>query len=1052
MTAFSFSCLPDSLGQHYPFVHYNQDHGLPGSPVTAFLRDSRQYMWVANYNGLSITDGFRFRVLTTTDGLIANSIRCLEEDNHGQIWIGTDSGISIFDGFRFKNYPSGEQIGAGIVWEISRAQDGSMWIATSEGGLTVFDGTQFIRHSLPGGLSDQSVLSVLPLTKDTLLVGTRNHGVKKLAVARDGTVHDITTPDLTAIGKQHLIKKIRRDPTGNIWVATRGGGVFFKRNQSGRFNSAPILAGHDVYDLAFLSDRLVSCAIFGDGIILLRFDDDFNLVTEEKWSVDNGLANEKPWSLYVDPDSILYIGHLTGFSKLTTRQIRHFSIPGFENEKTIFSLSPDSSGVWAVTNKVVTHISLTEGTRNFKSYSESAGVPATEKLVIYTDPTGRTLLGSSRGIHLFKYPRFHAVEGLPAANVIDLVATPDLTYWAATGQGLWTFRLDRTGKASYFEEYRLNAGVSSNTFYSVAPGPDGRIWTCSPSSGISFLKNGRLSNLSKKDGLPDQSIWDLTVSKNGTIWAVSNSVGLIRIIPDGDSFQYSVFSVKDGLSSGFCTSVQFGPDSSLIVGHNTGLDILRFQAPDDPTRFNGRVVRRLNRQNGLGGNEVTTGSSIILDFLQRLWIGLVDGLTVADWQILQTPLAPFRPVITRIFSHSEPVYHERFFHPDTLTESGVPVQLPPGTSNLRFEFTALNFRAPEATVFSYRLSGLDETWSPLSHSREKEYTNLSPGTYQFELRAKHPDGDWGETVHSVPVIILPFFWQTWWFITLSALFFSGGLTGWIFLRVGRIEKQKQMLEAEVGKRTNDLERYAQEVESANQALFDLSRQKSQLLSIAAHDLRNPLTAITTTAEMIIARSDQPESVIQRAEFIRSASIRMVQTINSLLDLTAIEDGKMELTKSEFNLPDVLRFVTEANHIMAEKKQISVRLHLPAGSRLPVFADEAKIQLVLENLLSNAIKFSPSGSMVELGLNRVETGYQIWIRDEGPGFSEDDQKRLFGRFEKLSARPTAGEHSSGLGLSISAELIRMHNGIITLESKPGEGACFTISLPFGKQFF
>lgn len=320
------------------------------------------------------------------------------------------------------------------------------------------------------------------------------------------------------------------------------------------------------------------------------------------------------------------------------------------------------------------------------------------------------------------------------------------------------------------------------------------------------------------------------------------------------------------------------------------------------------------------------------------------------------------------------------------------------------------------------------------------------------MRAKHPDGDWGETVHSVPVIILPFFWQTWWFITLSALFFSGGLTGWIFLRVGRIEKQKQMLEAEVGKRTNDLERYAQEVESANQALFDLSRQKSQLLSIAAHDLRNPLTAITTTAEMIIARSDQPESVIQRAEFIRSASIRMVQTINSLLDLTAIEDGKMELTKSEFNLPDVLRFVTEANHIMAEKKQISVRLHLPAGSRLPVFADEAKIQLVLENLLSNAIKFSPSGSMVELGLNRVETGYQIWIRDEGPGFSEDDQKRLFGRFEKLSARPTAGEHSSGLGLSISAELIRMHNGIITLESKPGEGACFTISLPFGKQFF
>lgn len=1039
-------------GQHYAFTHFNQDQGLPGSPVTAFLRDSRNYMWIANYNGLSITDGIQFKVLTSNNGLIANSIRCLEEDDLGRLWIGTDSGISIYDGYRFNNIPSGEQIGAGIVWEIRKAADGKLWIATSEGGVSVFDGTHFRTYQLADGISDLSVMSVFPVSPDTLLIGTRNKGVQRLAVSRDGNLHDITTPDLQRIGNRFVVRKISRDLNGNLWIATRGGGLFYKKKESVRFESNPCLPGMDIYDMAFPEKQTVACTRFGDGVILLRFDDSLNLINEEKLSAKTGLTNEKTWSVYSDSDSSLYIGHLSGYSKMTTRRIRFLTIPGYENEKTIFSLSAAKNGTWAVTNKVVTHISQISGNWTFKSYSESEGVPATEKRVIYTDQHNQTLLGSLGGIYLFRNHFFRKIDGLPPANVIDLVSAEDQTFWAATGQGLWRFKLNSEGKATHFEEFRLNAGASSNTLYSVALAPDGRIWTSSPSSGLSWLKDGRLNNLSKKDGLPDQSIWDLTISKQGTIWAVSNSIGLIRIIPTGDTFHYSVFSTQSGLTSSFCTSVQFGPDSSLIVGHNNGLDIIRFNSPDDPEQFDGKVIRRLNKQNGLGGNEVTTGSSVSLDSKNQLWIGLVDGLTVANWQLLTKPIRPVHPVITQISNQDRSIYRERFFYPDTLMQGLTAIDLPPGTSQLRFEFTALNHLYPAFSTFSYRLTGLETIWSTPSLLREKEYTHLAPGTYTFELRARHPDGPWGNISRSIPITIQPFFWQTWWFTSLSIILITGSLVGWVYYRIRRIEKQKQLLEKEVSKRTQDLERYALEVESANQALFDLSRQKSQLLSIAAHDLRNPLTAITTTADLIIAKSDSPDSVIQRAEFIRTASMRMVQTINSLLDLTAIEDGKLELTKADFNLPELIRFVTDSNHVMAEKKQIAIHVTLPEEPRLPIFADEAKIQLVLENLLSNAIKFSPPGTAVNLDLMKAETGYKISIRDEGPGFSEDDQKRLFGRFEKLSARPTAGEHSTGLGLSISAELIRMHNGTLTLESKPGQGACFTISLPFGKQFF
>lgn len=245
----------------------------------------------------------------------------------------------------------------------------------------------------------------------------------------------------------------------------------------------------------------------------------------------------------------------------------------------------------------------------------------------------------------------------------------------------------------------------------------------------------------------------------------------------------------------------------------------------------------------------------------------------------------------------------------------------------------------------------------------------------------------------------------------------------------------------------------QELSEANRALRELNDLKTELMGFAAHDLKAPLQSIMTFAELIQASSGDKVAVEEFSLNIFNASERMFNLVKSLLQSTAIELGKIELNSHIANVSSLVQNAVVQNLPKAVLK--SQDIHSEIADVLLANIDSERFTEVLDNLVSNAIKYTPSGKPIfvkcELKLSqhlqRAGNSVFVSVRDEGQGLSEEDMRKLFGRFQKLSAQPTAGEHSSGLGLYISKKYIEMMGGKIWAESDgKGRGATFFIELP------
>ncbi len=228
---------------------------------------------------------------------------------------------------------------------------------------------------------------------------------------------------------------------------------------------------------------------------------------------------------------------------------------------------------------------------------------------------------------------------------------------------------------------------------------------------------------------------------------------------------------------------------------------------------------------------------------------------------------------------------------------------------------------------------------------------------------------------------------------------------------------------------------------SNEQLTRLNKEKNDFLGIAAHDLRNPLSAIIGYAELL--QIEGSTKVAQRGTTIANAGRRMVELINDLLDANAIEEGRYASQIEPLELRALVLTSMQHNHTSSERKQIA--LDFADGPACWGQGDRKATLQILDNLLSNALKYSPIGSRVRLTLEATDDWASFAIRDQGPGISDDDQKKLFQKHTKLSARPTGGESSVGLGLSIVKRLAEAMGGTVTCQSTLGEGATFQLRL-------
>ena len=230
----------------------------------------------------------------------------------------------------------------------------------------------------------------------------------------------------------------------------------------------------------------------------------------------------------------------------------------------------------------------------------------------------------------------------------------------------------------------------------------------------------------------------------------------------------------------------------------------------------------------------------------------------------------------------------------------------------------------------------------------------------------------------------------------------------------------------------------------NERLEDLNREKDGLIGIVAHDLKSPLNKAGGLADLIASTGPLTPAQAQAVEMLRKVAATGNDLIRDLLDLNAIEHADSGIRLQTIELAPFLANIQQEFAGSAQRKAIEVLTDCPAA--LALVTDRSDLSRILENLLSNALKFSPSGKQVWLRAEGTATHVRISVEDQGPGISPEDQQKLFKKFQRLSARPTGGESSTGLGLAITMTLVRNLGGDILVESRLGQGSRFTVVLP------
>lgn len=266
----------------------------------------------------------------------------------------------------------------------------------------------------------------------------------------------------------------------------------------------------------------------------------------------------------------------------------------------------------------------------------------------------------------------------------------------------------------------------------------------------------------------------------------------------------------------------------------------------------------------------------------------------------------------------------------------------------------------------------------------------------------------------------------------------------LHLAVNRALERRRMVLA--------LEDYHKTLELKVEELQNLNEQKNRFLGMAAHDLRNPLATIRGLSEFLLEEDSNKEEISEEGskeflQIINSTSHEMLHLVNDLLDVSQIESGKFDLRLDQSDLSELVKKKAVLLRIMAAKKKIALDIH--AESVLVCRMDKERIAQVIDNLISNAIKFSPEKTTVRIETAADGAMAKVTVQDEGPGINESERHKLFGEFQKLSARPTGGEKSSGLGLAIAKKIVEAHKGEIGVENTNGKGSSFYFTLPLNK---
>ena len=1025
LVALDIAALPADRGiPQYVRRSWTVESGLPHGTVRGIAQTRDGYLWIATYEGLVRFNGETFRIFDRTNapGLVNASIDTMARTDDDSLWLGTFDGLVRYRGGVFATIPT--QTDLGIIKAIVAAKDDSVWVGTSRGRIIHVQGNQTRAVTLPLPISP---ITALAMNGDALWIGTSRglfryqHGKLEPYTTAGGLSSDTIVTLLadgeamlagTAMGLDRItagkiehvaglpedqITALRRDRDRNLWIGTYGNGAF-RLDAHG-------LAAYGIDD-GVLNPTIRAIFEDDEGSLWIGSQTGIEQLRDGafvNWNRRQGLADDNVRAVFEDREGVLWTGTATSlyrwqngaWSKVDDERLaRILSIEQGRDGTRWFGTA---TGLYRVAGGTTARVIADNTIRDI--HEDRAGnvwVATTDSGLSRIRPNGTIESFAGRG-------------GLGAEYAMAITETPDGRIWVATGGGLGEF----DGRA-----FRLHAApreLPSNRLFAIESDADGTVWIATEADGVVRFKNGKANAITSRHGLPTDKILSLVDDRDGNLW-----FGTVR-----GAFVVSRRELND-LADGKRNRVGY-----TFFDENDGLGSRQCNGAANPAAFRSRDG--------------------------RIWLATTRGVSATARG--RSAMPPVRsPIVERISINGR----------ETSPQSLRSVLR---ADRIEFEFTGATFIVAERLRFRYRLEGYDDDWIDAGTSRRAAYTNLPAGDYRFELAASRDGVRWQTS--AVQFRLRPRFYETRWFIALCiaaviALFFfihsvrlhlarerARLLEKLVEDRTRQINEEKErtevaLREAEAAKR--EAERHEQMVERALAQAEEANRAKSIFLAATSHELRTPLNAIIGFSEILISRvARQLDPRYGRfLHNINTSGQYLLGIINNILDISKIEAGRMEIVPETIPLRDMIDGICAVMKGVTSLRQIHIDVELPDD--LPhLEADSTLLKQILYNLMSNAVKFSPERTAVTVSARYLEaeesplgeSSIEVQVRDRGIGIDPADQQIIFEEFRQATGGRRQG---TGLGLALVKRFVELHRGTIRVESEPGRGSTFFLTLP------
>jgi signal transduction histidine kinase/ligand-binding sensor domain-containing protein/DNA-binding response OmpR family regulator len=1034
-------------------------------------------------------DHLNFDNFTLENGLSNNMIHCACQDSRGYMWFGTNHGVCRFDGYKytsFRNNPTDTSSLSGLLARvIYEDKKGNLWVGTESGGLNLFDReTEKFKHILPAFSETCIGSSVKTITEDkngVLWLGT-NIGLKSF----DPQTYKVKTYASVANKRNspsdNYIRVLMFDIYGKLWIGTNSGLDVFNplTGQFTRISTFEPLLMDQIWEI--YSDRkgkvwvgtynhslfvfdpntligkqvlldknnersktvrsIVSdkSGIFWigtrDGLYLYNPVKNKSVLFENNEHESKSLVHNSILDIFSDRNGDIWICTRGGISLMVPeRQVfKHYkALPNnnhYLNNSEVYAIwsNKNNGDIWIGTDKGGVNI-LNRAVDKFSYLTQSAGSLSSNCIKAFMDDgQGNVWIGTFRGginVYNLNTKRITSYRNNPADpkslsndDVWALLRDKKGNIWIGSDSGLDRFDVaTRTfihyrnidlgqsviwlnedskgdlwfGQGSRTIIFRPNVGIiarytdQGRWFYEDSKG---RFWVASLNNGLILYDKlkGPIKYYDEKAGLPNNQVFYILEDNIGNLW-LSTASGLARFNPDKEEF--TNFDIKDGLQN-----------NQFLYGAG-------YKTPAGEFLFG-----------GINGFNIFNPKQVVKNKYE-------PPIVFTDFKIFNKSVAigEYNSILSKSISVTK------------------KISIPYKFNVITFEFAALNYAKSENNRYKFKLLGFDKDWSESGFQRTATYTNLDPGDYTFCVIASNNDNVWNKKGITIEVKILPPIWRTWWFKLVMVVLILFIVYLLIQFTVNR-EKLKHAV-------------YLERIKAKQ--MHELDMMKLRFFTNISHEIRTPLTLILGPLDRIMQGKISADQLKSNAQIMHRNASLLLKLVNQLLDFRKLEAGSSKLELHKADIIAFLRELVDSFSNMANEKCIRFRFNAVNDS-LYAFFDADKLGKIVNNLLSNAFKFTATDGSISVNISVLidevsdNSGQgepnnrfiEIVVKDTGIGIAENNLEKIFVRFFQSSENKNQG--GTGIGLALTHELVKLHNGRVFVESKLGKGSVFTVRLP------